>query len=146
LSTQDSTHIFTNYADQPATADGNFYDAAGTALIAATVFRASSELGKRKYKYLGNARDAWDALFTTTASLDQGSNFTGYAHFTEDGWLQPVVNPHSYSVEGSESAEGQAFVVMLYAARRDWENGASGAKARIGLAVSMAAGVLYALL
>lgn len=46
-------------------------------------------------------------------------------------WLTPVVNPHSYGVQGRESPEGQAFVVEMQAAWRDWVNdgskGANGA-------------------
>ena len=49
-------------------------------------------------------------------------------HFDGNGWLTPVVNPHSFGVEGRESPEGQAFVVMMYSAWRDWvEEGAVGA-------------------
>jgi hypothetical protein len=41
-------------------------------------------------------------------------------HITSDGWLTPVVDPHSFHKLGKESAEGQAFVIMMYAARNDW--------------------------
>ena len=44
----------------------------------------------------------------------------GYQHFDSEGWLTPVVNPHSYGLEGNQSAEGQAFILMLHAARRDY--------------------------
>ncbi|KAG8743545.1 hypothetical protein FRC10_011785 [Ceratobasidium sp. 414] len=37
-----------------------------------------------------------------------------------DGWLTPVVDPHAFHKVGKESAEGQAFVLMMYAARNDW--------------------------
>lgn len=47
-------------------------------------------------------------------------------------WLTPVVNPHSFGDEGSKSPEGQAFVVEMYAAWRDWvENGSEGANGSI---------------
>ncbi|CUA74419.1 hypothetical protein RSOLAG22IIIB_11218 [Rhizoctonia solani] len=41
-------------------------------------------------------------------------------HITAEGWLTPVVNPHSFHHEGQHSAEGQAFVLMMYAARNDY--------------------------
>jgi len=54
-------------------------------------------------------------------------------HITSAGWLTPVVNPHSYGQEGAESAEGQAFVVDLHAAWRDWvADGSKGANGALG--------------
>ena len=41
-------------------------------------------------------------------------------HFTPDGYLRPVVNPNSFSIQGNVSAEGQAFIIELQAAWRDW--------------------------
>ncbi|KAF8597060.1 hypothetical protein BDV93DRAFT_499963 [Ceratobasidium sp. AG-I] len=41
-------------------------------------------------------------------------------HLTSTGWLTPVVDPHAFHKVGKESAEGQAFVLMMYAARNDW--------------------------
>jgi len=41
-------------------------------------------------------------------------------HFTADGWLTPVVDPYSYGVQGTQSPEGQAFVLEMQAAWRDW--------------------------
>ena len=47
-------------------------------------------------------------------------------------WLTPVVNPHSFGVEGGKSPEGQAFVVEMYAAWRDWvADGSKGANSGI---------------
>jgi len=49
-------------------------------------------------------------------------------HFTPDGYLSPVVDPHSYGFQGNVSAEGQAFVIELQSAWRDWVlDGAKGA-------------------
>lgn len=49
-------------------------------------------------------------------------------HFTTDGYLSPVVNPDSYGVQGNVSAEGQAFIIELQSAWRDWVlDGAKGA-------------------
>jgi len=52
-------------------------------------------------------------------------------HFTPDGYLSPIVDPHSYGVQGNVSAEGQAFIIELQSAWRDWvldgANGVNGA-------------------
>ncbi|KAF5313839.1 hypothetical protein D9619_013072 [Psilocybe cf. subviscida] len=127
----DATNVFTNYADQPSTATGNFYDAASTALLAGTVYRAAILL--KQHASVPHAEKSRKTLFSTngTAPDNNSGSFTGYAHFDSNGWLMPVVNPHSYGVQGTQSPEGQAFVVQLHAAHRDWaaagspgENGA----------------------
>lgn len=41
---------------------------------------------------------------------------------TSTGWLTSVVNPRDWSVAGEESAEGQAFTLLLAAAYRDYVN------------------------
>ncbi|KAJ7172464.1 Six-hairpin glycosidase-like protein [Mycena filopes] len=46
-------------------------------------------------------------------------------HFTSDGWLTPVVNPHQFGVQGNDSPEGEAFVVSLQAAYNEWVAGGS---------------------
>ena len=48
------------------------------------------------------------------------SAFTDTPYFTTDGWLEPVVNPRDFSVQGAQSPEGQAFVLMLQSAWQDW--------------------------
>lgn len=61
----------------------------------------------------------------------------GLAHFSPEMWLTPVVDPYDWSVQGGSSPEGQAFVVEMYAAWRDWvEAGAPGASAARRLGVS----------
>ena len=49
-----------------------------------------------------------------------------------------MVNPHSFGVQGRESPEAQAFVVLMHAAWKDWvkegSKDASGAgRVRMGL-------------
>ncbi|KZT00103.1 uncharacterized protein LAESUDRAFT_804225 [Laetiporus sulphureus 93-53] len=44
----------------------------------------------------------------------------GQLHFSPEMWLAPVVDPYDWSVQGGSSPEGQAFVVKVYAAWRDW--------------------------
>ncbi|KJA16234.1 hypothetical protein HYPSUDRAFT_147994 [Hypholoma sublateritium FD-334 SS-4] len=117
----DSSNIFTNYADQSPTANGSFYDAACTALLASTVYRAATLLNQNTY--IPKAEASRATLFSTNATAPTSNATTtlaGYQHITSDGWLTPVVNPHSYNLQGSESPEAQAFVIQLYAAHRDW--------------------------
>ncbi|PPQ95428.1 hypothetical protein CVT26_008449 [Gymnopilus dilepis] len=128
----DNTNIFTNYADQPSTAQGNFYDASSTSLLASTVYRASLLLNQ--HTYLPFAERSRKTLFSTNSSSDITSNSStslqGYQHLTPEGWLTPVVNPHSYGLQGNISAEGQAFVIQLHAAYREWvQAGSKGANA-----------------
>ncbi|KDR71838.1 hypothetical protein GALMADRAFT_74638 [Galerina marginata CBS 339.88] len=135
----DNTNIFTNYAGQPLTADGNFYDAASTTLLAATVYRAALLLNE--FKYLPFAERSRKTLFNATSSTsstaissNSSATLAGYQHLTEVGWLTPVVNPHEYGVQGNESAEGQAFVVQLHAVYREWvENGSKGQNAALSM-------------
>lgn len=69
----------------------------------------------------------------TTAPL------TGLVHFTSDGWLTPVVNPHQFGVEGQDSPEGEAFVLEFQAAYNEWVAGGSvGANAARRTAASAA--------
>ncbi|KAF7363457.1 hypothetical protein MSAN_01001500 [Mycena sanguinolenta] len=142
---QDSTNIFTNYADQPISTSGMFYDTASTTLIASTVYRAA--LLVNDHSHLPNAEKCREALFATSpfrlsqpsirgssgsASVSASStapassptatasSMPNMVHFTNDGWLTPVVNPHSFGVEGSDSPEGEAFVLELQAAYDEW--------------------------
>ncbi|KIK55319.1 hypothetical protein GYMLUDRAFT_175753 [Collybiopsis luxurians FD-317 M1] len=113
--------LFHNYADDTST----FLDAASTALLASTVYRLS--LLRSVHHFLPTAEKTRNALFA--------SNSSGLEHFTSQGWLTPVVNPDSFGAEGTESPEGEAFVLDLQAAWTDWvkdgSKGANGAM-RIG--------------
>lgn len=120
-----NSSLFTNYASQPVTAPGNFLDASSTALLASTVYRLA--LMWRVYKHIPMAELCRMALSSSNSS-------TTLKHFTADGFLTPVVDPHSYGMEGNQSAEGQAFVVEMQSAWRDWvadgSKGANGAQTR----------------
>ncbi|KAL1673197.1 stretch-activated Ca2+-permeable channel component-domain-containing protein [Schizophyllum commune] len=106
----DDSHIFLNYIDAPATDGNNFPDAAGTALLASTVYRYALMTGD--VTHIPSA----EAIREELARRDGG----GYVHFSPEGVLRPVVNPHDYSKQGDASAEGQAFVMMLDAAYGGW--------------------------
>ena len=76
-----------------------------------------------QHTYVPFAERCRKTLFNTTSAAPNTNGtatLAGYQHLTTDGWLTPVVNPHMYGLEGSESAEAQAFVVQLHAAHRDW--------------------------
>ncbi|KAJ7632632.1 Six-hairpin glycosidase [Roridomyces roridus] len=53
------------------------------------------------------------------------ASINGLVHFTNDGWLTPVVNPEQFSAQGQNSPEGQAFVLLLDAAYSEWVAGGS---------------------
>ncbi|KAL1729191.1 stretch-activated Ca2+-permeable channel component-domain-containing protein [Schizophyllum commune] len=106
----DDSHIFLNYIDAPATDGNNFPDAAGTALLASTVYRYALMTGD--VTHIPSA----EAIREELARKDGG----GYVHFSPEGVLRPIVNPHDYSKQGDASAEGQAFVMMLDAAYGEW--------------------------
>ncbi|TFK62615.1 hypothetical protein BDN72DRAFT_848456 [Pluteus cervinus] len=129
--------LFTNYPDQPVTASGNFYDAASTALLASTVYRLSlltsspfitdTSISKPIHTHLPLAEKSRKAL---AAPAPNGT----HQYFTSDGWLTPVVNPDSFTQKGSDSPEGQAFVVMMQASWNDWQaDGSKGGNGALGM-------------
>lgn len=136
-----------NYADGQS--NNNFDDAASSALLAATVYRLAILTGKTKYVSQaeitraalfttnGTTAATFSSSTTPSTSAAQSSSttptassstpspsssdpFASMSHFTSDGWLQPVVDPLNVGAEGSHSPEGQAFVLSLQAAWRDW--------------------------
>jgi len=56
----------------------------------------------------------------------------GLSHFSPEMWLTPVVDPYNWNAQGGSSPQGQAFVVEMYAAWRDWVGSAGGAARRSG--------------
>ncbi|KAH9979414.1 hypothetical protein BGW80DRAFT_1472334 [Lactifluus volemus] len=96
-----SNGLFKNYVD----VNGNFDDASSSALLASTPLHPPSRTYPPRPLFFHFHLDR--GLFNTP-------------HFTSDGWLTPVVDPDEISKEGAESPEGEAFVLMLYAAWRDW--------------------------
>ncbi|GAB1524941.1 glycoside hydrolase family 88 protein [Rhizoctonia solani] len=104
----DSDNLVPNYMDntgRPGTND-TFGDAAGSALVAATAYRAAN---------------MWPADF--------GRNYTDCAEkikqsvmekITDLGLIHPIVDPVSWHQQGILGTEAQAFGVMMYAAWRDW--------------------------
>ncbi|QRV84738.1 cell wall glycoside hydrolase YteR [Ceratobasidium sp. AG-Ba] len=83
-----------------------------TALLAASTYRLSPLSGV--HKHLPLAERVHTILSTE--------------HINSDGWLNPVVDPHSFHDEGQKSAEAQAFVLKMHAAWNEWvQDGSKGA-------------------
>lgn len=145
---QQSTGLFRNYADD----DSTFDDAAGTAILASTVYRLALLAGIHTHLPLAEkSRSTLSAPSSSSSSSPSGSSTStapassstaaSLAHFTSDMWLTPVVNPNNIGNEGEHSPEGQAFVVEMYAAWRDWVAvGAPGANAAVRLHAALGLG------
>ncbi|KAF9231375.1 hypothetical protein BU15DRAFT_90927 [Melanogaster broomeanus] len=124
-----------------------FLDASSTALLASTVYRLSLLSGVHTYipfaevsrKSLSASAKGSNSISasapSTTSSLSTSSPTSpsspgtpGLLHFSSDGWLTPVVDPYSYPDPGQDSPEGQAFVLSMQAAWKDWvSDGSLGA-------------------
>lgn len=138
--TQRSSGLFGNYADNNATFD----DASSTTLLASTVYRLALLGGV--HKWLPVAEQSRQALWAPSSSATS-NNGSSLQHFTADMWLTPVVNPENIGLQGSQSPEGQAFVLDLDAAWRDWVSaGSPGANGAGHLIVSRSVVVLLAVL
>lgn len=108
-----SNSIFKNYPDQA----NSFDDASSTALIAAITYRLAILTDGKSTKYIPDAERSRKAL-----SQNFGSSG---AHFDSDGWLNPVVDPHNFPIQGEKSPEGQAFAVSMQAGYRAWKDSGS---------------------
>ncbi len=157
---QQANGLFKNYADENST--DNFDDASSSALLAATVYRLALLTGDETF--VSEAERTRAALFaangtsatpsgvpvvtssptpmrpwplSTVPSSAASNAFMDTPHFQVDGWLAPVVDPLNFVVEGAQSPEGQAFILMLESAWRDW-SAASGPGASPGVAANVA--------
>ncbi|EIN04194.1 hypothetical protein PUNSTDRAFT_128484 [Punctularia strigosozonata HHB-11173 SS5] len=111
-----NTSLFWSYADNNAT----FIEASGATLLAATVYRLVNLGGPTTH--IPNAEATRKAISAKNATTG------AFIHLDADGWLTPVVNPDDFSLEGSASPEGQAFVLDVYSAWKDWvKAGSKGA-------------------
>ncbi|KAF8669715.1 Glycosyl Hydrolase Family 88 [Rhizoctonia solani] len=104
----DSDGLVPNYMDNSGNGDGSdtFGDAAASALLAATAYRAAimwpNEFGSF---YTDGADTIKEAVM---------------ANITDLGLLSPIVDPLSWHVKGILGTESQAFGLMMYAGWRDW--------------------------
>ncbi|GAA5857943.1 hypothetical protein JCM8547_006631 [Rhodosporidiobolus lusitaniae] len=100
-----SDNLLPNYYD---TASGSsFSDAAGSALLAAATYRLATI----------NELAISDSTLATAGKIRVAVN---NAVDLTTGWLAPVVNPLSFKEQSSKSPEGEAFVLLLQAAWRDY--------------------------
>lgn len=81
----------------------DFEECAWTTLLAAATYRMAVLTGDETY--ISNASTAFDYIET---------------QINEAGTLTKVVDPFNWSTPGTESPEGQAFVLLLQAAWRDY--------------------------
>ncbi len=99
-----------------------------------------------QFTHIPAAEKIRQTIFTPSSntSSNASSLFPNYPHITSDGWLTPVVNPNSYGKQGEKSPEGQAFVMQLHSAWRDWvEDGGRGANAASSWRLNRGASVVW---
>ncbi|KIM74461.1 hypothetical protein PILCRDRAFT_702405 [Piloderma croceum F 1598] len=73
---------------------------------------------------------------TSPSTLDSAGPLQ---HFTSSGWLTPVVDPYMISEQGTTSPEGEAFVLEMTAAWKDWvAAGSPGANGCLRVSVGWA--------
>ncbi|KDQ58245.1 hypothetical protein JAAARDRAFT_155953 [Jaapia argillacea MUCL 33604] len=114
-------NLFKNYADS----NTSFDDAASTALLAATVYRLANLWGT--HTYIPEAERCRQTL-SAPANSSMPNNGSPLAHFTQDMWLTPVVDPYNVGQQGTQSPESLAFVIEMQSAWRDWiQSGSKGA-------------------
>ena len=85
---------------------------------------ASSSLSDAHPSSVAATSAAHNSTSTSTSSAASPSatapSGPALVHFTSDMWLTPVVNPNQFGIEGTQSPEGQAFIVEMHAA---WQIG-----------------------
>ena len=86
----------------------SFEDSSGTALLASATYRLA--MITNNTMSIPSADLAFSAILS---KIDQG------------GFLQGVVDPYNFGNEGTVSPEGQAFVLLLQAAWRDYQQWAN---------------------
>lgn len=100
-----------NYFDSNTT---TFSDASSTALLAATY-----------YRLLFLSQNSSSTLPTSSVvDISRQAVYNGVSATT--GILTPVVNPLAYSAQGTQSPEGEAFVLLMESAWRDWYEADNG--------------------
>ncbi|GAA6021258.1 hypothetical protein JCM10207_002592 [Rhodosporidiobolus poonsookiae] len=120
----ESNGLSYNYLNDTST----FADAASTALHVASTYRLAQLCAR--FSSLSSSAPSSTALSQAESAY---LTLTGSTHLTSAGVLKPVVNPMSYGDQlsnvrddgsGSVSPEGEAFVLLMEAARRDFtQNG-----------------------
>ena len=121
LSLLTGTHTYLPFAERCRTALF-FTNASATDAVAAAASTSSSTSSS------ASTTETHPASASASASATPSAFAATAAHFSSDGWLTPIVNPDAYGVQGANSPEGEAFVLQLHSAWRDWvADGARGA-------------------
>ncbi|GAA6005420.1 hypothetical protein JCM11491_003636 [Sporobolomyces phaffii] len=97
--------LLPNYFD----VHSSFSDSAGSALLAASAFRLATLDSASSTDYSSILRSASTIRSTVNGNIQSS------------GWLSQVVDPLSFAQQAQTSPEGQAFVLLLQAAYRDFE-------------------------
>lgn len=122
-----SNGLLHNYLNETST----FADAASTALVAASTYRLA-QLTSR-FDPLSSSAPSSSSLSSAESAY---KTLTSSSHLSSSGVLAPVVDPYSYGDQmsnvkqdgsGKVSPEGEAFVLLMESARRDYL--ANGGKA-----------------
>lgn len=87
-----------------------FYDSAGTALIAYATYRLAS-MSPSNNRWISQADTVYQSLATALNPIGQ----------FRDGY--PVVDVLSFVAQGETSSESLAFMMLMTAAKRDYQNG-----------------------
>ena len=109
-----------NYANDP----NSFADSASTALLAAATYRLATHLETSDTTKQVNMTWALNAANRARSVVSRSIDI--------DGWLTNVVDPWNFPLRGTRSAEGQAFVLSLEAAYRDYQNSGQRKEIRVG--------------
>ncbi|KAG9103050.1 hypothetical protein FRC06_000336 [Ceratobasidium sp. 370] len=91
--------------DNSGNGQDTFGDAAASAMLSATAFRAATFWPAEFSQYVDSANKIKDSVISKIDDL---------------GLLTPIVDPLSWHKIGILGTESQAFGVMMYAAWRDW--------------------------
>ncbi|KAG8740283.1 hypothetical protein FRC10_004538 [Ceratobasidium sp. 414] len=112
----DSDNLVPNYMDNSGNGQDTFGDAAASAMLAATAFRAATFWPADFSQYIDNANKIKDSIISKIDDL---------------GLLTPIVDPLSWHQVGVLGTESQAFGVMMYAAWRDWAKSVSAGRVHL---------------
>lgn len=116
-STSQKNGLLYNYLNQTSS---SFLDAAGTALLVASTYRLAQLTSQFSSLSSSNSTPSSLAL---NAAEGAYQTLTSPSHLSSTGVLSPVVNPLSYGKQlgnGGTSPEGEAFVLLMESARRDY--------------------------
>ncbi|KAK4700758.1 hypothetical protein P7C70_g5487, partial [Phenoliferia sp. Uapishka_3] len=109
---QQKNYLFPNYFSSNTT---QFSDASSTALLTSVYYRILflSPSSSSSLPALSKVESSRGAVYSAVSS--------------STGVLSPVVDPLKYSQEGTESPEGEAFVLLMESAWRDYYESTNGA-------------------